>query len=195
MTIRRLALFIMLLARRGIGVFQQCWMHAAHQTGGGTLASGVRLVRIGRGRIDLAAGVVVGHGTLLIAATQTGQDDKAVLKIGLRSAINEYCNLRAGGGDIIIGDDCMLAQFVTIVATNHGTRLGEPMIRQPWATSRRGVIIGNDVWIGANVVVLPGVRIGNGAVVAAGAVVNTDIPAQEIWGGVPARRISSRHPG
>jgi acetyltransferase-like isoleucine patch superfamily enzyme len=52
--------------------------------------------------------------------------------------------------------------------------------------------IGEDVWLGYNVIVLKGVKIGASAVVAAGAVVTKDIPAGEIWGGVPARRLSSR---
>lgn len=177
-----------------MAVLRQCWERASQQAAGVTLAPTARLVCSGLGRIDLAPDVVIGDGTLLIAATQATQDESAVLQVGRGSAINEYCNLRAAGGNIRIGVDCMLAQFVTIVATNHGIRLGEPMIRQPWDVARRGVIIGDDVWIGANAVVLPGVRIGDGAVIAAGAVVNTDIPAQEIWGGVPARRISTRRP-
>lgn len=197
----RLSIFAVLLVRRGMAVLLQCWERASHQAAGVTMAPTARLVRSGRGRIDLAAGVVIGDGTLLIATTQSAGltqftpsalSDGAVLQVGRGSAINEYCNLRAAGGDILIGADCMLAQFVTIVATNHGIRLGEPMIRQPWDATRRGVVIGDDVWIGANVVVLPGVRIGDGAIVAAGAVVNTDIPSLEIWGGVPARRLSVR---
>jgi len=48
---------------------------------------------------------------------------------------------------------------------------------------------GNNVWIGANTVILRGVSIGDGAVIAAGAVVNHDVPSYEIWGGVPARKI------
>jgi acetyltransferase-like isoleucine patch superfamily enzyme len=54
------------------------------------------------------------------------------------------------------------------------------------------IIIGNDVWIGANAVILKGVEIGDGAVVAAGAVVNKPIAAYEIWGGVPAKKIGQR---
>lgn len=49
--------------------------------------------------------------------------------------------------------------------------------------------IGKNVWIGANAVILRGVSIGEGAIVAAGAVVNHDIPSHEIWGGVPAKKI------
>lgn len=55
-------------------------------------------------------------------------------------------------------------------------------------------VIEDEVWIGANVVVLRGVRIGKGAVIAAGAVVTRDVPSMEIWGGLPARRIGERKP-
>lgn len=55
-------------------------------------------------------------------------------------------------------------------------------------------IIEDEVWIGANVVVLRGVRIGKGAIIAAGAVVTRDVPAMEIWGGLPAKRIGERKP-
>ena len=55
-------------------------------------------------------------------------------------------------------------------------------------------VIGDDVWIGVNVVILRGVRIGDGAVIAAGAVVAKDVPENEIWGGVPARFIRKREP-
>ena len=54
------------------------------------------------------------------------------------------------------------------------------------------VEIGDDVWIGANACILGGVKIGNGAVIATGAVVTKDVPDFEIWGGVPAKKISSR---
>jgi acyl-[acyl carrier protein]--UDP-N-acetylglucosamine O-acyltransferase len=60
------------------------------------------------------------------------------------------------------------------------------------ATSRGEIIVGHDVWIGANAVILSGVNIGNGAVVAAGAVVNKDVPPYAVVGGVPAKLIKMR---
>jgi maltose O-acetyltransferase len=59
---------------------------------------------------------------------------------------------------------------------------------------RPAPVIEDEVWIGANVVVLRGVRVGRGAIIAAGAVVTRDVPPMEIWGGLPARRIGERKP-
>lgn len=58
--------------------------------------------------------------------------------------------------------------------------------------NNQSIIVGNDVWIGANVVLLPGVYIGNGAIIAAGAVVTHDIEPYSIVGGVPAKKIRYR---
>ena len=60
-------------------------------------------------------------------------------------------------------------------------------------TTAAPVIIEDHVWIGSRVQILPGVKIGRGAVIAAGAVVTKDVPANEIWGGVPAKRIGIRN--
>ena len=66
------------------------------------------------------------------------------------------------------------------------TRWGENGVTTDYVPGE--VVIGNGVWVGANCVILKGVHIGDGAVVAAGAVVTKDVPAHEVWAGVPARR-------
>ena len=89
---------------------------------------------------------------------------------------------------IVIGDTAMLAPNVVITTVNH------PMDaegRRKHLGIAKPVTIGNDVWIGANAVILPGVTIGNNVVVAAGAVVNKDVPDNTLVAGVPARRIRS----
>ena len=112
--------------------------------------------------------------------------------VGKRVAINEFNNIRVGGGEIYIGDNCLVSQFVSIIGSNHAISLNVPIRDQPWDMARRTVMIDDDVWIGAHATVLPGVRIGSGAVIAAGAVVTTDIPANAIVGGVPAKVIGYR---
>jgi len=62
------------------------------------------------------------------------------------------------------------------------------------AISKGDIVVGHDVWIGANAIVLSGVKIGNGAVIAAGAVVCKDVPSYSICGGVPAKVIKMRFP-
>lgn len=63
----------------------------------------------------------------------------------------------------------------------------------PQSSPGKAIFLGEDVWLGVNVVVLKGVSIGNGAVVGAGAVVTKSIPDNEIWGGVPAKKIGDRN--
>lgn len=90
---------------------------------------------------------------------------------------------------ISVGKGCAIASGCKFIDHDHGitgTRIDEtPGTEEP-------IIIGEYVWLGCNVIVLKGVTIGSSAVVAAGSVVTKDIPAGEIWAGVPARKISSR---
>ena len=91
-------------------------------------------------------------------------------------------------GPVTIGSHVNLAQGITITALNHnfsetGRRIDEQGI------STKHVIIEDDVWIGANAVILPGVRIGTHSVVAAGAIVTKDVPSHSLVAGVPAKVI------
>ena len=81
---------------------------------------------------------------------------------------------------------------VRIHATNHSADLHLPMMLQPLREA--DVVIEDDVWLGANVIVTSGVRIGRGAIVAAGAVVTKDVPPYAIVGGVPAKVLRMRLP-
>nr|WP_229481956.1 acyltransferase [Massilia sp. JS1662] len=177
-------------------VLRDTWIRAGWRARGVRLARGVLVRAHAPEAIQLDDGVAVGRGTILLATTEMSSlpPELSMLRVGVATAINEYCNLRACGGTIEIGAKCMLGQFVTIVASNHGTEVGQPMMDQLWAETPHSVKLGDDVWVGAGVTVLPGARIGTGAVIAAGAVVRGDIPPGEIWGGVPARFIRMREP-
>ena len=98
-------------------------------------------------------------------------------------------NVRRG---VALGEDCLVAAGCRFIDHDHGTETGTRMSLQEGSEAE--ISIGDDVWLGANVVVLKGVRIGTGAIVAAGAVVTRSIPDREIWGGVPARKLSERVP-
>lgn len=92
---------------------------------------------------------------------------------------------------LIIEDDVLVGPNVTIVTSNYDTSDRErPVFDRPWLES--DVVIGRRSWLAANVVVLPGVTIGEGAVIAAGAVVASSIPPYAIAGGVPAKVLKFR---
>jgi acetyltransferase-like isoleucine patch superfamily enzyme len=92
--------------------------------------------------------------------------------------------------EITIGRLTMLAHNCSLMDFNHGTTPGEPLARQQGRTAP--VVIGSDCWLGAGVIVLPGVTVGDGTVVGAGSVVTGDLPAGVIAAGVPARVLRPR---
>jgi acetyltransferase-like isoleucine patch superfamily enzyme len=106
------------------------------------------------------------------------------------SRIGFGADIRAAGGTVRIGARTSVTQNCVVVAANHVVRPGEHF-RVRWDEKRCGIDIGCDVWVGAGSVILPGCVIGDGAVIAAGSVVRGTVPAGELWGGVPARKIRS----
>lgn len=114
-----------------------------------------------------------------------------VLEIGEGTYIGESNNIRAAG-HASIGQNCLISQGVSLIGSNHSVDLNRPMIQQPSRKDRLGFIIEDDVWIGTNSTILPGVRIGKGSIVAAGSVVTKDIPSNVIVAGVPARIVRRR---
>jgi serine acetyltransferase len=93
---------------------------------------------------------------------------------------------------IDVGRGALIGSGCRFVDHDHGTVLGQPMRLQEGP--QQAIVIGEDVWIGANAIVLKGVRIGDGAVVAASAIVTKSILPNEIWAGGPARKIGERKP-
>lgn len=114
------------------------------------------------------------------------------ITVGAGTHIGEHSVIWAGNstGTITFGEKCLLGPNVTITASNYGIRRGTPVMDQP--KIEQDVVIGRDVWLGANTVVLAGVSIGDEVIVAAGAVVTKDLPAHCIAGGVPAKVIGWR---
>lgn len=142
-------------------------------------------------RLRLGEGVSVGSGSVLAFGDATNGYGQII--IGDGTWIGQYNNLRAcGDGDIVIGNHCLISQFCTLVGSNHGIARDRPIKAQGADPHRLGVRLGDDVWLGAGVAVMPGVTIGRGVVIGANAVVTHDVPAYEIHAGVPARRIGER---
>ena len=105
------------------------------------------------------------------------------IHIGKNVFINMGCKFQDQGG-IFIGDGALIGHNVVLATLNHAISPGDRATMIP-----ASIHIGRHVWIGANATVLPGVTIGEGAIVAAGAVVTKDVPKNTMVGGVPARVI------
>ena len=108
------------------------------------------------------------------------------IKLGERIRIQPYsCLWASPNAGITIGDASGIGPGTMIFSSNHQYTPGVPYIDQP--SVEKSVVIGKAVWVGAGCVILPGVTIGDGAVLAAGSVVNKDVPAFALMGGVPAK--------
>ena len=112
------------------------------------------------------------------------------LKIGNNVGINHYCFIGVRG-DIVIGDNVIFGPRVNIFSENHNYKDLDIPIKNQGVTKDK-TIIGSDVWIGANASIMSGVEIGDGCIIAAGAVVTKDIPSYSIVGGVPAKILKNR---
>lgn len=111
--------------------------------------------------------------------------------IGNGVSLGEYSHITCASR-IVIGNDVLTGRFVLISDNNHGdtTTAGiqQPPLRRK-ITSKEMIEIGNNVWIGDKATILGGVTIGDGAIIAANAVVTSDVPPRTIVGGCPARVI------
>lgn len=136
-------------------------------------------------------GFTCGRGTILYAQTS--------MTIGENVYVGRYCSLEC---DSVIGHEVLIANGVAFVgrADHEFRRIGVPVRLAPSVRDegyavppdKRAVVVGDDVWIGYGATVLSGVRIGKGAVIAAGALVASDVPDFAIVGGVPARVLGQR---
>lgn len=111
--------------------------------------------------------------------------------IGSDTHIQPRCSISAYKGPISIGRRVEIAPNCAFYPYDHGMAPDEPIRTQPLQT-KGGIVVGDDSWLGFGVIVLDGVRIGNGAVIGAGSVVTKDIPDNAIAVGVPARVVKMR---
>jgi len=143
------------------------------------------------GGVEIGANTYVMHGAVLHVYNFRGIPN-AGIRIGSDSLIGEYTVIRGQGG-VTIGNRVYTSPMTQLIAVNHVFDDPEqPFIDQ--GITAEGIIVEDDVWLGANVVVTDGVHIGKGAVVAAGAVVTKDVPAHTVVAGVPARVIRTIEP-
>lgn len=128
--------------------------------------------------------VAIKEGARICACNQ-----KASIQIGASTTVGYHTFIFASDS-IQIGRDCLIAPFVYLVDSNHQIARDQLINEQP--NSSAPIVIEDGVWLASNVTILKGVRIGEGAVIAAQSVVNCNVPAFEIWGGSPARKIGER---
>jgi len=134
--------------------------------------------------VEIGENTIVMHGSILHVYNFRNIPHSGIT-IGDDSLIGEY-NVIRGQGGVKIGNRVYTSPFTQIIAVNHVfDDPNRPFIEQ--GITAKGIIIEDDVWIGANVVITDGVHIGKGSVVAAGAVVTKDIPSYTIAMGVPAK--------
>jgi acetyltransferase-like isoleucine patch superfamily enzyme len=123
--------------------------------------------------------------------------DERFQELDLLGPIKVGNNVFIGNNSIIlpnvtIGDNTIIAGQYYIIVTNHGTKAGELIRNQPDDVAEDGIYIGEDVWIAAQCVILKGAKINNGAIIGAKSLVNSEIPANAIAVGVPAKVIGYR---
>lgn len=121
-------------------------------------------------------------------APDEGIDPRLTLKSNVFIGRNTYLGVYK---PITVGDYTIIGAYSYIISANHCfAQRNIPIVQQGF--SGAPVTIEDDVWVGTHVVVLPGVTIGKGAIIAAGSIVNKDVPPYEIWGGSPAKFLKAR---
>ena len=149
------------------------------------LDNGVYLHAMPNG-IDIGANSIIMHGAILHVYNFREIPHSAII-IGRDCLIGEYSVIR-GQGRVVIGDRVYTSPHSQIIAVNHVfDDPASPFIEQ--GITAEGIVIGDDVWIGAGAIITDGVTIGKGSVVAAGAVVTKDVPPGVVVGGVPAKKL------
>jgi acetyltransferase-like isoleucine patch superfamily enzyme len=147
------------------------------------LGNNVIIENNNNGSINIGSDTEILHGVIIM--TYGGK-----IEIGEKCSINPYTIIYGHGG-LKIGNNVLIAGHTMIIPSNHNfSNLLIPINKQ--GETKKGIIIEDDVWIGSGCKILDGVKIHSGAIIAAGSVVNRDVPSNSIYGGIPANFIKSR---
>ena len=185
-------------ARRAISPLYHAHLHAVEAHNAAIVARWPPFLHALPSRFDFDLDAAISFGTgstmcpfseIVVKPPNRFSKVRGSLTIGSRTHVGSHVNIRAAGGAILIGDNVLIAQHVSLIGSNHGMNPSVPYHEQLWDEERTGVVILDNAWIGSGVVLLPGVTIGKGAIIAAGAVVDKSVPSYQVWGGVPARMI------
>lgn len=178
---------------RSLAVQSEQVLAVSDASPGASIHPTVRVLLGPGGRVDLQDGAQISAYAVLAAQRDHLADHgDCLLSVGRDSYVGEMANLRAVAGSIFIGERVLISQGVHIVASNHQVDPEAPATDLPSRTDRVDVTVADGAWIGVGAVLLPGVRVGENAVVAANAVVTRDVPAGSLVAGVPAKDIRSR---
>tara|TARA_B110000211_G_C14071041_1_gene549982 strand:+ start:1203 stop:1913 length:711 start_codon:yes stop_codon:yes gene_type:complete len=153
------------------------------------IGRGVKLFSLGREGIAIGNNSGIGDYSSLVVSMTLNQIGKGI-KIGNNVGIGEYAYL-GGAGGLEIGDDCIIGQYLSCHPENHNFNNVDQLIRLQ-GTTRIGITIGENCWIGSKVTICDGVKVGDGCVIAAGSVLTKSFPSNSVIGGVPARVLKSR---
>ncbi len=164
------------MARRGVRLDRSCYV-------GPGVSLGLDTALHVEGQIEIAAKCELNQGVEL---NPWGGSIRLARRVWLGPYVVIY-----GHGGVEIGESTLVAMHCTVLSSNHAIPAMGTLIRDV-ADDLRPTKLGRDVWIGANAVILGGVTIGDGAVVAAGAVVTNNVEAGAVVAGVPARLLRRR---
>lgn len=149
----------------------------------------VYLSALGTSPLKIGNNVRIGAYSRVIISTSFN-DIGSYINIGNNVGIGEFAYL-GGAGGLDIGEDCIIGQYLSCHPENHNFEDNNKPIRLQ-GVNRQGIKIGKNCWIGSKVTILDGVEIGDNCVVAAGAVVTKNMPANSVIGGLPAKVLKSR---
>lgn len=160
-----------------------------HLGRGVTLEDDVKIDALSREGVHLGDHVSIGRFSVIECTgvvTHLGRG----FRMGAHSNLGDYNFVGAAGG-VFIGDNVLIGQSVRFHSENHVFARSDVPIKAQGVTNQ-GIYVEDDVWLGSGVILLDGVRVGTGAVVAAGSVVTEDVPAYTVVGGAPARVLKTR---
>ena len=157
---------------------------------GVTLERGVIIDGLTRQGVVLGDNVKIGAYSVLMGAPVSNLGEG--IRIGANSAVDAYSFI-GSSGFVSIGENVIMGQHVGFHPENHDFDRTDVPIRAQ-GTTRQGITIEDDVWVGSNAVFLDGAHVGRGSVIGAGAVVRGTIPSYSIAVGVPAKVVRSRMP-
>ncbi len=147
------------------------------------IGPGVQLEIGPEGRVELGRWSWVGHGTKI-------RCHEGRVSIGAKTVLGQECTISAYQG-VTIGRECVVADRVMLIDFDHGmVEVDRPIRLQ--GIYKRDVHVGHNVWIGYGACILRGVTVGDNAVIGTNSVVTSDVPANAVVGGVPARVIRMR---